>query len=470
MAVLTSTQVTGSLFVSNSLSSGTTFTASLQTGYVWVGGANNVSVLIPTSSFKNEPYTGSLNVSGSIVLTGSLLVTGSTVLVGTKTITGSVNISGSKTIIGNNIVTGSLLQTAGNNILSNTLISGSSGVTITGSLFMTGSQTIIGNSTITGSLLMTGSTTLVGNQTITGSLIVTQNLTILGSASVTTISSSVLNVGTNIITANTLTPTIRFGGLAIIDSGSSLRSGSWLFDSVNDNWIMVHQGTTAVTTSVALMGAETYNNIGSETYPTLNRVVKGLGYEHIGDSNISDTGTEISLNSLTSVTGSFRQTGGTNTITDTIVSGSTGLIVTGSILQTGRTVVTGSLIVSGSGGGGVFSKNIYVFSGSVATPLNYSSSFKVWRAPFSASVVAVYGMRQGNSTGATATQVNAFRSSSITGQLAHTGSNIILSAADIWFSATTIQNNTYGPGDTLVMHLSASNNTQIMCQVDFVRI
>lgn len=45
--------ITGSLFVSNSLASGTVFTASLQQGYVWVGGANNISYIVPSSSFIN---------------------------------------------------------------------------------------------------------------------------------------------------------------------------------------------------------------------------------------------------------------------------------------------------------------------------------------------------------------------------------------------------------------------------------
>ena len=43
--------VTGSIFVSNSLSSGTTFTASLQEGYTFVGGNGNISKLVSTSSF-----------------------------------------------------------------------------------------------------------------------------------------------------------------------------------------------------------------------------------------------------------------------------------------------------------------------------------------------------------------------------------------------------------------------------------
>ncbi len=50
--------ITGSLFVSNSLSTGTTFTASLQQGYVWVGGANNISYLVATSSLGTSTTSG----------------------------------------------------------------------------------------------------------------------------------------------------------------------------------------------------------------------------------------------------------------------------------------------------------------------------------------------------------------------------------------------------------------------------
>jgi hypothetical protein len=188
----------------------------------------------------------------------------------------------------------------------------------------------------TSSVSTTGSNSFNGNQTITGSLVITQNLTVLGSSSINIISQSTLNIGTNLITVNVQSTSSRFGGFAVIDSGSSpARSGSWLFDSINDNWIMVHQNASTITSSVALMGAETYNNVGVEIYPTLNRVVKGLGYEHIGDSNITDTGTEISLNSLTSITGSL------------FVSGSS------TYIRATQTTISGSLTISGSSKGNV---------------------------------------------------------------------------------------------------------------------
>jgi hypothetical protein len=58
-----SAQITGSLGVTGSISATGTFTASLSQGYVWVGGAGNVTTLLSTSSFgttgANRKYTQS---------------------------------------------------------------------------------------------------------------------------------------------------------------------------------------------------------------------------------------------------------------------------------------------------------------------------------------------------------------------------------------------------------------------------
>ena len=167
----------------------------------------------------------------------------------------------------------------------------------------------------TGSYATTGSNIFNGTQTITGSLFITENLTVLGSSSISYVSQSTLNIGTNLITVNAQNPSIRFGGIAVIDSGSSPQiSGSYLFDSVQDRWIMIHQQTvgSALTSSIAIMGPETYNDLGNETTITLNRLVKGssgASGEHISNSNISDTGTVVSINSATQITGSLGVTG-----------------------------------------------------------------------------------------------------------------------------------------------------------------
>ena len=78
------------------------------------------------------------------------------------------------------------------------------------------------------------------------------------------------------------------------------------------------------TSSILIMGPQSYDNIGNETTLTANRLVKStfgdLG-EHISNSNITDNGTIVSINSNTDVTGSLRVTSN--------ITGS-GLLITGS--------------------------------------------------------------------------------------------------------------------------------------------
>ena len=155
---------------------------------------------------------------------------------------------------------------------------------------------------VTGSYATTGSNTFRADQTITGSLYISQNLYVQGSSSISYISQSTLNIGTNVITVNTLTPGTRFGGLSVIDSGSSpQRSGSLFFDSTNDQWIFIHQNQTTPTSSVLIMGPQTYNNIGNETTLTTNVIPKSTNAEHIGDSQISDNGVTVSITNGLSV-------------------------------------------------------------------------------------------------------------------------------------------------------------------------
>jgi hypothetical protein len=212
----------------------------------------------------------------------------------------------------------------------------------------------------TGSFATTGSNVFQGNQTITGSLYVSQDLIIAGSSSIQHISSSVVNIADNIITVNAQNPSIRFGGLAVIDSGSSPQvSGSILFDSINDQWIFVHQNQSTITSSVLLMGPETFNNLGGETYLTLNRIPKGSGIEHLRDSNISDNGTTVTILSNTVINGTISSTGTTlvsgssqvsfNGITDkpTLVSGSSQVSFTG--ISDRPTLVSGSSQITFSG-------------------------------------------------------------------------------------------------------------------------
>ena len=210
-------------------------------------------------------------------------------------------------------------------------------------------QVVVQNTTGIGALATTGSNIFTANQIITGSLFISQNLTVFGSSSISYISQSVLNIGTNKITVNVDSPAVRFGGLDVIDSGSSpQRSGSILFDSINDQFIFVHANTAGgVTSSVLLMGPPTFNNIGNETLITQNRILKGAGLEHITDSQISDDGITVSItNGLSVGTNLTASQADITTLRATSISASVSGALTGTFPYNSLTSIPSDIVSS----------------------------------------------------------------------------------------------------------------------------
>jgi hypothetical protein len=206
---------------------------------------------------------------------------------------------------------------------------------------------------ITGSLATTGSNTFIGTQTITGSLYISSDLIVQGSSSLQNITASAVSIGTNIINLNTANPAIRYAGLSIGDSGSIGSSGSFLYDSVQDEMIFIHRGAnTTVTSSVVLMGPQTFDNIGGETYPTNNLIQKGTGNEHLVDSCIFDNGTTTCINANLIGSGNITTNGGiigNNSNNLYLSSNST----TGEISFWGNQLNTRLMTISGSGNVGI---------------------------------------------------------------------------------------------------------------------
>jgi len=153
---------------------------------------------------------------------------------------------------------------------------------------------------LTGSLATTGSNTFKGTTIISGSTYIQGDLVVYGSSSIQYISASSVNIGTNIVQLNTANPAVRFAGLTMIDSGSVGGSGSFLYDSNEDEFIFVHRGNgTNVTSSHFVMGPETYDSLGNETYLTNNRLIKGTGKEHLVDSCIWELSGSVGINTTT---------------------------------------------------------------------------------------------------------------------------------------------------------------------------
>jgi hypothetical protein len=170
--------------------------------------------------------------------------------------------------------------------------------------------TTINNTMVTGSVARTNENNVFsGNQTF-------NDITVNGTGSFAYISSvtgSAKTIGDAFIQLNNDTPTLRYAGVKVLDSGSaSPTTASIQYDGGTNDWFFEKQVGAAAELGVALAGPE-YTIVGTPTYNASNKVLKGTGGHHIVDSNITDSGTEVTISTDTSVTGSISSKGdGTN--------------------------------------------------------------------------------------------------------------------------------------------------------------
>jgi hypothetical protein len=170
----------------------------------------------------------------------------------------------------------------------------------TGSYATTGSNTFVDGQYLSSSFNPTGFSTTASLYTdgglrvtrdayISGTLYL-NNVTVFGTQSVAYISSSQLNIGTNLITVNTDTPSIRFGGLAVYDSGSTGLTGSILWDSQNNHWVYSNPSGSSYSGGMFISGPRT-STLGSETGTTSCMLMAGQGGDHITSSMIYHSST-----------------------------------------------------------------------------------------------------------------------------------------------------------------------------------
>lgn len=116
-------------------------------------------------------------------------------------------------------------------------------------------------------------------------------------------------IGDAFIILNNDTPTERYAGIKVIDSGSANTTASLQFDGLSNDWFYEYQGADPTNYGVVMFGPE-YSTIGSPVYLTNNRVPKSTGGHHLEDSNISDSGTVVSISTPVSVTGAVTASAG----------------------------------------------------------------------------------------------------------------------------------------------------------------
>ena len=153
---------------------------------------------------------------------------------------------------------------------------------------------------LSGSLATTGSNNFSGSQIIYG------DLTVIGTASFVSVTGSTIVAGTNLITLNTDDPSIRFGGMQVVDTGSfgNSSTGSMLWDSQKNRWIYTNPSGSAYDGGLIMSGPRNTSGIGEEVGVINNFLVVAQGDDHISSSAIFHSG------SITQVTGSLLVTTG----------------------------------------------------------------------------------------------------------------------------------------------------------------
>jgi len=252
--------------------------------------------------------------------------------------------------------------------------------TIEGNYATTGSNTFTGTEyisnttnatsfTSTAALYTDGGMRVTKDAYVSGTIYV-NNLTVYGTQSVQYITSSQADFGTNIITVNTNTPSIRFGGYSVYDSGSTGtgRTGSLLWDSQEDRWLYtVPSGSTeGYNSAILIAGPKNTGSLGQESGLTTGKITVAVGDDHIGNSIMNQDSSTVYVTGSLVVSSNIKANSIVNDsgdlyigpFADLILSGDSGytkvlnneLQVTGSIKTTGEVIgaISGSNLVNGT--------------------------------------------------------------------------------------------------------------------------
>jgi hypothetical protein len=162
------------------------------------------------------------------------------------------------------------------------------------------------NTEITGTLKVTGEATIVGD------------LTVSGTAYYNYVTASTLLVNDNWITVTTTSSLGRFGGIKVLDYEGVNETASLAWDTLEDRWLEVVPNHDTYSSSLFIMGPRNTGSLGQEYGLTTNSIPKADDEHHIIDSNISDDGTTVSINSNTQITGSLIVSSGSATFDATL--------------------------------------------------------------------------------------------------------------------------------------------------------
>lgn len=134
------------------------------------------------------------------------------------------------------------------------------------------------------------------------------NINVNGTGSfayIESITGSAKTIGDAFIILNNDTPTQRYAGIKVQDSGSLNNTASIQYDGSTDDWFFEKDVSGATEFGVFLGGPE-YTTLGTPTYNANNKILKGTGGHHVVDSSITDTGALVTVANPLTVTGTIQ--------------------------------------------------------------------------------------------------------------------------------------------------------------------
>jgi hypothetical protein len=283
---------------------------------------NSNNLVIGTSASSSFNTSGSVNAIGGI--TGSIFGIGNPTSFSSSI---SSNLVSIQSVTASNIERLSNLETKSSSV----------DISVSSINTFTSSNSNTSLNLLTSSLATTGSNSFFGTQVFSGSVYIANDLIVQGSSSIQYISASSVSIGTNIVQLNTATPSVRYAGVSVQDSGSSAGvTGSILWDSLCNRWIYSNPSTIGYSGGMLMSGPRT-STLGTESPLTCNYIAKSGGGDHLYDSCIIDDGTTVCVNGNLIGTGTLNI--GTSTSNTHTITGS--INVTGSICQYGTLGVIG---------------------------------------------------------------------------------------------------------------------------------
>ena len=243
-----------------------------------------------TASYAVASTTASYSLTGT---SASYAVNATTASYAVASTSGSYAINAttaSYAVASTNAANATLFNSTASSVFSTT---GSN--TLTGTQYVSNTNNATAFSNTTASLYTDGGLQVTKDAYFSSSMFVKGNLTVYGTQSVSFITSSQLNISTNVITVNTNTPSIRFGGLSVYDSGSTGATGSIFWDSQNNHWIYTNPSGSSYSGGMLISGPRNTGSIGDEQGTTLNAIMKGMGGDHITSSAMFESGSNVGI-------------------------------------------------------------------------------------------------------------------------------------------------------------------------------